>query len=151
VESLVAQLLLGLVAGGDIEQVALQDGSVRIKNDARLVLNPHVPTVTRAQPVLDEQRLTGRVRQLVRGEHALAILGMQDLDEEVAVLDPLLDGVAEHLLDLRARVHVRADVVQPVDVDGQRQLLDEHAKAGRRSVERGLAAVGRFPLIRHRG
>src|SRR4029078_13389271 len=48
VESLVAQLLLGLVASGDVEQVALQDRSVRIKNDARLVLNPHIPTVTRA-------------------------------------------------------------------------------------------------------
>ena len=151
VEGLVTKLLLGFVAGGDVEQVALEHRTTRIGDDACLVLDPHVPAVERAQAVLDEQRLAGHVRALVRREHALPILGMQDLDEQVVVLDPLSNGVAEHLLDLRARVDVRADVVQSIDVHGQRQLLDERPKAGgRSSVEGGVAALGRFPLIRHR-
>ena len=100
VERLVAQLLLGLPASRDVEQVALENGLAVVRDDARLVLHPHDAAVARVQPVLDEERLAGRVRPLVRGQHALAILRMEELDEEVAVLDPLVDRVSEHRLDL---------------------------------------------------
>ena len=50
---------------------------------------------------------------------------MEDPDEELRVAHPLLDGVAEQRLDLRARVDVRGVVGELVDVDDQGQLLDE--------------------------
>ena len=55
---------------------------------------------------------------------------MQERHEERRVGDPLLDRVAEHGLDLRARVDVGAVGVDPIDVDGEGQLLDERAVAG---------------------
>src|SRR5262245_42762587 len=130
VERLVPELLLGFLARGDVEQVALQDVLVAVADDPRFVLHPEIAAASGAEPVLDKERLAGRVRSLVRSEDAFAILGMEQLHEEVVVLGPLGDGVAEHRLDLRARVDVRADIVEPVDVDGQRQLLDERAETG---------------------
>ena len=50
---------------------------------------------------------------------------MQDPDKEVALLEPLLDGVAQHLLDLGSHVERRAHLVESVDVDDERQGLDE--------------------------
>ena len=126
VERLMAQLLLGFPASRDIEQVALENRLALVRDDPRLVLHPHDAAVARAQPVLDEQWFSGGMRALMRGEDALAILRVEELDEEVAVLDPLVDRVSEQRFDLRARVDVRAHLVQAVDVDGERQALDQH-------------------------
>ena len=63
----------------------------------------------------------------VRGEHAIAVIGMQRANEEVRIIPPLLDGVAEQRLDPAAREDVGAALVQSVDVDDERQLLDERA------------------------
>jgi hypothetical protein len=141
VEGLVAKLFLGVMARRDVEEVSLEHRAVRIGHDAGLVLDPEPAAVARAESILDEERLAGRMRALVRGENALAVLRMQDLDEQVVVLDPLDDGVAEHVLDLRARVDVRADVVETVDVDREGQLLHERAETARSSVEHDLAAL----------
>src|SRR5207247_2609323 len=64
---------------------------------------------------------------LMRGEHAVAVVAMKQLHEELAVLLPLLDGVAEQALDLPAREDVRADRVEGVDVDDEGKLLDKRA------------------------
>ena len=84
VEGLVAELLLGLPARGDVEEVSLEDrlAAVRVVDDARLVVNPHDASVPGVKAVLDVERLARCVRSLVRGEHSLAIVGMQELDEE---------------------------------------------------------------------
>ena len=91
VEGLVAELLLRLAPSRDVEEVALEDELASVRDDARLVLHPQVATVPRAKAVLDEERLARRVRAVMCGENALAILRVQQLHEEVVVLDPL-DG-----------------------------------------------------------
>src|ERR671919_451677 len=54
---------------------------------------------------------------------------MQAAHEQSRVVRPLLDGIAEQRLDLRARVEVRAELVEGVDVRDQGQVLDEAAVA----------------------
>ena len=56
---------------------------------------------------------------------AVAILVMEDLREELGVCDPFLRRIAEQGLDLGACVDVRARLVERVDVDDERDLLDE--------------------------
>jgi hypothetical protein len=65
----------------------------------------------------------------MRSKHAIAILGMQGANEEIRIIPPLLDGVAEEGLDPATREDVGASLVQRVDVDDERQLLDERAIA----------------------
>ena len=65
----------------------------------------------------------------VRGEHAVTIIWMQGANEEVRIIPPLLDGVAEEGFDPATREDVGAAFVQRVDVDDERQLLDERAVA----------------------
>ena len=73
------------------------------------------------------------------GEDAVAVLGMQELDEEHSVGMPIRDRVAENVLDLTTREDVRADSVERVGIDHQRQLLHECAIA---TVD--LAPLGGF-------
>jgi hypothetical protein len=63
----------------------------------------------------------------VSRQDSIAILRMQRADEEVWILPPLLDGVAEQRLDLVTREDVGAALVQSVNVDDERELLDERA------------------------
>ncbi len=132
VEGLVAKLLLGLLTRRDVEEVPLKHGltALRVVDDARLVVHPHDASVPRVQTVFDAERLARRLRSVVRGKHSLSVVPMQELDEERRVRHPLLDRIAEHVLDLRARVDVRARGVHTVDVDGQWKLLDECSVAG---------------------
>jgi hypothetical protein len=76
----------------------------------------------------------------VRGEHTLAIFGMEQPGEQLGVGRPFLDGVAENRLDLAAREDVRADRVELVEVDDERELLDQRAVAAIDLV-RGQAVV----------
>ena len=63
---------------------------------------------------------------------------MQDVDEEVRVGDPLFHRVPEQRLNLRARVNIARVVVQLVDVDDERELLDEPLIV---SLERAVPGV----------
>src|SRR5690242_21452110 len=83
------------------------------------------------------------MRVLVRFEHAGSILRVEELDEQVPVVAPLLDGVAEQAFDLAAREDVGARRVECVDVDDERQLLDERAIA---PVELAALTRGRLAL-----
>jgi hypothetical protein len=94
---------------------------------SRLVEEPDDPPVARDQPVLHPERLAGLARAQVRRHHALAVVRMQDPEQQVILAGPLLGRVAQNRLELRARVDVRAPLVQAVDVDGQRELLDQRA------------------------
>ena len=128
-ERLQPELLLQLPLGGDVEQVALQVERLAVvpQDDDPVVANPDNGLVACDEPVLETQRLVRSVSARVRGEHAIAIIGMQGANEEVRIIPPLLDGVAEQRLDPAAREDVGAALVQSVDVDDERQLLDERA------------------------
>ena len=128
VERLVAEELLRVPAGGDVEEVSLEHrlvAAVGVGDDTRVVLHPDDPAVAGDQPILDAQRLPGRPRALVRHEDALPVVGMEQLHEQLGPGRPVAGRVAEHRLDLRARVHIRARFVEPIDVDGERERLDE--------------------------
>jgi hypothetical protein len=76
----------------------------------------------------------------VGGEHALAVVLVEQAREQVGVGLPLLHAVAEEGLDLRTREDVGADRVECVDVDDQRQLLDQRAIAAA-DLPRGQVVV----------
>ena len=85
VERLVAELLLRVAASGDVEQVPLENGLGAVGD--RRVPRP-APTGSDRRACRSrysiEERLTRRVRALVSGENALAVVRMQELDEEIA-------------------------------------------------------------------
>ena len=130
-ECLQPELLLQLPLGGDVEQVALQVERLAVvpEYDDAVVANPDDGLVACNEAVLETQRLVRPVGAGVRGEHAIAVIRMQSANEEVRIIAPLLDGVAEQRLDLATREDVGAALVQRVDVDDERQLLDERAVA----------------------
>ncbi len=84
-----------------------------------------VLTVLREHAVLGDEPLTRHVRPLDLAEDALAIVRVQDVDEEVRIGGPLLHRVPEQRLHLRARIDVGRVVRQLVDVDHERELLDQ--------------------------
>ena len=128
VESLVPELLLNLLSARNVLKVPLNDEcavALSVADDAPLVMHPDDATVARKQAVFDPEWVSCRLGQRMGFENALTIVGMQGLDEERGVRGPLLRRIPEHGLDLRARVDVRACLVQTVDVDGERQLFDQ--------------------------
>ena len=129
VERLAPELFLRLALRRDVEEIALevQRLAVLVRDDHALVPNPDPVAVARAQSVLDAERLVRPVRPRVGGEDAVAVLGMQELDEEQLVGMPVRDRVAEDALDLAAGEDVRADSVERVGVDHERKLLHERA------------------------
>src|SRR5262249_18980667 len=78
--------------------------------------------------------LAGCPRGGEAGEGVFAILVMEHRAEEARVGDPLVSGVAEHGLDLRADVH-RVLLIEPLEVADQRQLLDERPVLSLRFAE----------------
>src|SRR6476646_7666898 len=63
------------------------------------------------------------------GEHALSVVLVEQAREQVGVGLPLVHAVAEERLDLWAREDVGADRVECIDVDDERELLDQGAIA----------------------
>ena len=84
VEGLVAELILGLPSGRDVEEVSLEPllSAARVVDDARFVVHPDDAPVPRVQAVVGAERLAGQARLLVCGQHSLSIVGMQEVDEE---------------------------------------------------------------------
>ncbi len=139
-ERLVTQALLRLALLRDVEQVPLERNrhAGRPEDRPGLVVDPHDAPVAGDQPVLEGEAFA-LVRPVVCVEDGLAILRVQDPDEELAVTVPLGERVPEHRLDLRAGVDVRALVVDRVDIDDERQLLDERPETLLRDPEALLA------------
>src|SRR3954471_8264696 len=131
VEGLLPQLQLGLALACDVEEVALQVERlpVVVENDDAFVAEPDDSAAAGDQAVLDAERLVRLVRVRVGGEHSLAVVLVEQAREQVGVGLPLLQAVAEERLDLRAREDVGAARVERVDVDDERELLDQRAIA----------------------
>ena len=131
VEGELPQLLLGLALARDVEEVALEVERLAlvVEHDDALVAEVDDAPVAGDEAVLEAERLVRLVRVHVGGEHALAVLGVEQPAEQLRIRGPLVDAVTEHRLDLAAREDVRADRVQLVDVDDERELLDQGAIA----------------------
>jgi hypothetical protein len=123
------ELLLGRLALADVEHEALRvrRPAVRVSRDGDLVENPDDASVARDRAVFGRERASLRVVAAVFLEHALAVVRMEHLGEEVRVAHPVQYRVAEDRLDLRARVDRGAGLVQPIHVHGERKLLHEAA------------------------
>ena len=121
------QLLLGVLALGDVVEDAVPDrdaGFVFLEH--RLVEDPDDLAVAGDHPVVDRRRVAfaERLAALLL-ERPLAIVGVQQRRPEVGVGDPLLGGVAEDLLDLRADVAPAPALAHLGRVDDRRQALDQ--------------------------
>ena len=117
-----------LLPGRDVLHVALRDTrpSVGIGDDQLVVADPDDSSVARDQSVVEVHRLQpGGVPLHDLRQHALAVVGVQRVAEEIGIGEPLLLGVAQQRRNLRADVERRALVVELVDVDDERQPLDE--------------------------
>lgn len=79
------------------------------------------------------------------GEHAFAVLRVEDLEEQLLVDGPFLGRVTELGLELWAHVDVGADVVEAVDVDRHGDLVDQRPE--RRLVRRRPRRGSRLPLF----
>ena len=100
-----------------------------VEHDHAFVAKMDDPAVAGDEPVLDAQGLMRLVRVRVGCEDALAVVRMEQPREQLGVGRPFLDAVTEHRLDLAACEDVRADRVELVEVDDERQLLDQRAIA----------------------
>ena len=125
------QLVLRLALARDVEEVALEveRPSVLVHHDDALVAEMDDAPVARDEPVLEAERLVRLVRVHVRGEHAVAILRVEEAREELRFGRPVLDAVAQDRLDLPAREDVGADRVDLVEIDDEGELLDQRAVA----------------------
>jgi hypothetical protein len=124
------QRLLELLALRDLDEVAVAvSGLIVLADDlVGLVEEPANAPVLRGHPVLRAERLARLLRPYLLGDHPLAVVGMDHLAEEVRICGPFLGRVAEDRLELRAHVDVRAGLVGPIYVDGQRALIYEGPK-----------------------
>src|SRR5215210_6102430 len=106
VECLVMQALLqGLALGKIVEDPLPVEGFARfVPYQHRLLTHPHHRAVPGQQAVLLPERLAApRLEALVGGKDPLTVVWVETLGPQLLVL-PLLGGVAEHLLYLRAGV-----------------------------------------------
>ena len=117
-----------LVPLGHVLEVALcvAGVAVGVAHDDLVVADPDDRAVAGDQPVVGDRR---RVAALVAPgdveEHALPVVVVQAAHEQIGIGEPFLGRVAEQSLDQRADVAGGAAFVELVDVDHQRQLLDD--------------------------
>ena len=117
-----------LPASRDVLHVALggSRAAVRVGDDDLVVADPDDAAVSCDQAVVEvHRRRPGRVAVGDVRHHPLAVVGMKGGTEEIRVCEPLLLGVAHQVGDLRADVEGSALVVELVDVDDERQPLNE--------------------------
>ncbi len=109
-------LLVSPLSLSDVEQEALpiERFAVRTANCGALFANPDDATVAREQAVLGLDRGCALRRALGLSEDAFAVLGVQELGEQVWFCFPLLRRVTEHRLALGAQVAGRAAIARVV-------------------------------------
>lgn len=118
---------------GHVQQVALgmHRDAVVVVDEHLLVAHPDDRAVAR-----DEAIVVGAGDDLAAVpasdllEHAGPIVGVDRADIEIRVGLPLRSRVAKEALDLRAHVDRRAALVERIDVDDERKLLDDRAEVG---------------------
>ena len=86
VEGELPQLLLGLALARDVEEVALEVERLAlvVEHDDALVAEMDDAPVAGDEAVLEAERLVRLVRVHVGGEHALAVLGVEQPAEQLA-------------------------------------------------------------------
>jgi hypothetical protein len=145
---------LGEFALRDVEEETLdvQRLALLVPHEEGEVLDPHDAAVARDAAILGAQRLAGAAQFGELGEHALKVVRVDDPLDEIRVVAPQLRWVPEHRLDLRAHVDVRGADVEPPDVHGERQLLEQRLVAGLglAQVRLGLLAQAESLLERAR-
>jgi hypothetical protein len=95
-------------------------------------VHPHDPPVARDQAVLEIPRLTRLVVPVVLCQDDLAIVGVQELDPDVRLIEPLVACVTEDLLDVWAHEQRAAFVVGSHLVDDRGHPFDERSIPGLR-------------------
>ncbi len=109
-------------------EVALDVGrqALLIGDDDGIVVHPQLVAVARDHPVLECLGAGALPERATLLGNPLAIVGMNEREKDLPILQPLVRLVAEHQLDLRAdEVHAR--VVERADVCESRQSLDQPA------------------------
>ena len=120
------ELVLGASSLGDVEHDALEDPSALHLDDDRFIPDPHDPAVLREHPILGQEWFAGLLRVSL-GVHGLgAIVGVDLQVPRVVGGHPLLGGVPQDGLD------VRADVGPGLQAEGGgvrdgRDLLDQRS------------------------
>ena len=96
-------ILLCALACRDVERESL--GVPRfsrfVANDGVAVPEPDVAAVLAEEPIFDVERLTRLAGGALQAPHAVAVVRVEMLDEEVGTAVPLFQCVAEDRLDLR--------------------------------------------------
>ncbi len=145
--------LLGVASLRDVEDEALHPArrALVVADENRLVEHPDGTSVCGDVAILGAQRLAGGAQVVGLGEHALEVVRVHGLREEVGVLHPLLGRVPEQLLHLRADVEVADGLVDRADVRDERQVLHERPVAQLGLAHRGLGAAALGELLLGRG
>jgi hypothetical protein len=97
-----------------------------VADDHRVVVHPQLAPVARDHPVLEGLRAGALAQDTALLGDPLAIVGMNELEEDLRILLPLVQVVPEHRPDLRAD-EIRARVVERAEVRESRQSLHERA------------------------
>ena len=115
---------LRLLLDGDVDHHPLPAGGVAVdvSKEHGVVAQPDNLSLGADHPVLALPRVAGARREVVRRELTLAIVGMQDLDPHVRLIEPFLHRVAEQVLDHAVHVARAAFVVGVGLVDDGREF-----------------------------
>ncbi len=122
-----------------------------VANDRRLVEEPVHGPIACDHAVLRPEGLVSVARAAVFGQDPIAVLGVKDLRVQLLFGDPFLHRVAELGLEPWAGVDVGGRLVQPVDVDGNRDMLEQRPEC--HLVQNpGSSTVGHIgaTVVRHR-
>ncbi len=155
VQGVVDELRLEPLPVGDVDEETLGHLPATllvVGHPVGLVADPDLVAVAGEHPVLRAERLAGSPMGLVRGDRGAAILGMNATGPQFRVVDELVRSIPEDARDLRAHVREAAAVghlgIGQVDVDGGRDVLDEHLQARSGLLDLARAAFegrGRAP------
>ncbi len=123
--------ILQLLPLRDVEKKAVMEDRLTrlVAHHPRLVQEPADAPVARNHAVFHGEKVPRLARSPVLGKDAFTVVRMDDLQEVLSVRSPLLGRIAQHGLELRTHEDVGADVVEPVDVDRDRNLLDQRPKS----------------------
>ena len=123
----VCETILGLFARRNVEQIPLpvERRALRTLDDHRLVTQPPLAAVWTHNPILTAEVAVAIMRGGQCSHHPVAIPRMNDLGEQVRISHPLLMGVARDLGVLGTVVDRRSLCIECIDIDRQREPLDQ--------------------------
>ncbi len=139
------QHLLGVMLRRDVDHdpVPCRRSGIAASDEGGAIVDPDHTAVVRDQPVLEVPRFSGFTVPVVRREDDLPVVGVEQLDPDVRLLEPFTSRVAENLFDVRAHEQRSALVVRPHLVHDGRHTIDESSIAGFRYSDLLLGASAR--------